>query len=66
MAVIADKCPHIQVDVVDLNQERIKKWNSKIQIIYQYSVCLSEIINRCRGINLNFSTWLKKRLRKQI
>ena len=28
MAVIADKCPQIQVDIVDMNQERIKAWNS--------------------------------------
>ena len=27
MAVIAQKCPHIQVTVVDLNQERIDAWN---------------------------------------
>ena len=28
MAVIADKCPKINVDVVDINEERIKQWNS--------------------------------------
>ena len=27
MAVIALKCPHIQVNVVDINQERIDAWN---------------------------------------
>ena len=27
MAVIADRCPHIQVTVVDLNVERIAAWN---------------------------------------
>ena len=28
MAVIADKCPNIQIDVVDLNNERISNWNN--------------------------------------
>jgi UDPglucose 6-dehydrogenase len=27
MAVIALKCPHIKVNVVDINQERIDAWN---------------------------------------
>ena len=27
MAVIADKCPEIQVNVVDINQNRINEWN---------------------------------------
>ena len=29
MAVIAEKCPEIEVYVVDMNAERIKKWNDK-------------------------------------
>ena len=28
MAVIADKCPDIKVEVVDINIERINQWNS--------------------------------------
>ena len=28
MAVIADKCPQLNVNVVDTNQERIDLWNS--------------------------------------
>jgi UDPglucose 6-dehydrogenase len=27
MAVIADRCPHVQVTVVDINQARIGAWN---------------------------------------
>ena len=27
MAVIADRCPDIQVNVVDLNEDRISAWN---------------------------------------
>ena len=29
MAVIADQCPELNVEVVDLNEDRIKKWNDK-------------------------------------
>ena len=29
MAVIALKCPHINVNVVDINQDRIDAWNSE-------------------------------------
>ena len=29
MAVIAKHCPKIQINVVDLNSERIRKWNDK-------------------------------------
>ena len=28
MAVIADKCPHLDVYVLDLNKNRIRDWNS--------------------------------------
>ena len=38
MAVIADKCPDIIVDVVDINEERIQKWN-KISIGIGLMIC---------------------------
>ena len=28
MSVIADKCPNLNINVVDKNSERIKLWNS--------------------------------------
>ena len=28
MAVIADNCPHLQINVVDINQKRIDLWNN--------------------------------------
>ena len=28
MAVIASNCPELKVDVIDINEERIKAWNS--------------------------------------
>jgi UDPglucose 6-dehydrogenase len=57
MAVIADRCPHIQVTVVDLNAERIAAWNdpdpSRLPV---YEPGLDAVVVRCRGRNLHFST----------
>lgn len=57
MAVIADRCPHIQVTVVDLNAARIASWNdddlSKLPV---FEPGLDQIVGRCRGKNLHFST----------
>ncbi|MGB7565199.1 MAG: nucleotide sugar dehydrogenase [Prochlorococcaceae cyanobacterium] len=57
MAVIADRCPHIHVTVVDLNDRRIAAWNdddlSKLPV---YEPGLAELVGRCRGRNLHFST----------
>ena len=35
MAMIAYKCPHIKVVVVDINQSRIDAWNSDALPIYE-------------------------------
>lgn len=57
MAVIAQKCPDIQVTVVDLNEERIASWNdTNIDNIPIYEPGLSEIVAEARGRNLFFST----------
>ncbi len=57
MAVIADKCPEIQVTLVDLNAERIAAWNSAdLGELPIYEPGLSEIIERTRHKNLFFST----------
>ena len=57
MAVIADRCPHIQVTVVDLNVARVAAWNdpdlSKLPV---YEPGLDGVVGRCRGRNLHFST----------
>lgn len=54
MAMIAKQCPDIQVDVVDLNSERIKAWNSSMLPIYEPG--LDEVVFEARGRNLQFST----------
>lgn len=61
MAIIAQKCPHIQVTVVDLNEERIAAWNdADVNNIPIYEPGLSEIVKEARGRNLFFSTEVDK------
>lgn len=61
MSVIAQKCPGIQVTVVDLNQERINSWNNKdVTKIPIYEPGLSDIVKEARGRNLFFSTEVEK------
>jgi UDPglucose 6-dehydrogenase len=61
MAVIAEKCPHIKVTVVDLNEKRIADWNdSDINNIPIYEPGLHEIVSKARGRNLFFSTDVDK------
>ncbi len=65
MAVMADKCPHIQFNVVDMNPERIESWNSnKLEELPIYEPGLSQIIERCRGKNLHFSCDVKGNISK--
>jgi UDPglucose 6-dehydrogenase len=57
MAVVADRCPHIQVTVVDLNEERIGAWNSvDLSLLPIYEPGLDEVVGRARGRNLHFTT----------
>lgn len=61
MAVIAQKCPHIQVTVVDLNVERIAAWNNEnTDNIPIYEPGLNAIVAEARGRNLFFSTEVDK------
>ncbi|GAA5914754.1 UDP-glucose 6-dehydrogenase [Sporobolomyces salmoneus] len=53
-SMIAHKCPHIQVTIVDVNADRIAAWNSDHLPIYEPG--LEEIVKKCRGKNLFFST----------
>ena len=60
MSVIADKCPDIEVNVVDMNQEKIDLWNSKnLNNLPVFETGLDKIIERCRGVNLHFSSNIK-------
>ena len=61
MAMIAQKCPEISVSVVDLNEERIRAWNSDELPIYEPG--LLEIVKEARNRNLFFSTNIDENLR---
>lgn len=57
MAVIAKMCPEIQVTVVDINPDRIAKWNDQdLNKLPIYEPGLAEIVGETRGKNLHFST----------
>jgi UDPglucose 6-dehydrogenase len=54
MAKIAQKCPDITVNVVDINKSRIDAWNGDNLPVYEPG--LLEIVKQSRGRNLFFST----------
>ena len=57
MAVIAQKCPELNIDIVDINEKRIAAWNDEdVNNIPVYEPGLSEIVKETRGRNLFFST----------
>lgn len=57
MSVIAQKNPHIQVTVVDLNSARIDAWNSEsLDELPVYEPGLDQVVAEARGRNLFFST----------
>ena len=64
MAIIANKCRNIRVDVVDINIERIKKWNSSdLEELPIYEPGLAEIVSSCRGKNLFFSNHVEEKIK---
>ncbi|MBN1542335.1 UDP-glucose 6-dehydrogenase [candidate division KSB1 bacterium] len=54
MAVIAAKCPHYKVTIVDINAEKIRQWQTDDLPIYEPG--LLDIVKQARGRNLFFST----------
>jgi UDPglucose 6-dehydrogenase len=54
MAVFARKCPEYKITVADINEERIKAWNSDSLPIYEPG--LDEVVKEVRGKNLFFTT----------
>ena len=61
MAMIANRCPGIDVHVVDINPNRIAAWNSDELPIYEPG--LHEIVVENRGKNLHFSTDVAEAIR---
>ncbi|HOD74901.1 MAG TPA: nucleotide sugar dehydrogenase, partial [Syntrophorhabdaceae bacterium] len=62
MAMIAYKCPQYRVTVVDINHEKIERWNSDDLPVYEPG--LDEIIRATRGKNLFFETDIDKGIRE--
>ncbi|MFP9116219.1 UDP-glucose 6-dehydrogenase [Flavobacterium sp. RNTU_13] len=61
MAVIAAKCPHIKVTIVDLNEARIAAWNNEnLDNLPVYEPGLADVVAQARGRNLFFSTEVDK------
>lgn len=62
MSVIAKNCPEHRVTVVDVNEERIKAWQSDNLPIYEPG--LDEVVRIARGRNLFFSTDVDRGIRE--
>ena len=55
MAVIALKCPDINVTVIDTNPDKIKAWNGPLNNLPVYEPGLADVVGEARGRNLFFS-----------
>ena len=65
MAVIALKCPHLNVTVVDANSKKIKAWNGPLDKLPVYEPGLSDkVVKEARGQNLFFSEDISGNIRK--
>ena len=65
MSVIAYNCPDWQINVVDINADRINSWNNQdLTKLPVFEPGLEKIIKKCRGINLFFSTNIKENIAK--
>ena len=61
MAVMASKCPDIEFNVVDINNEKINKWNNQnLDELPVYEPGLRLLIEKYRNKNLFFSTEINK------
>lgn len=57
MAVMADNCPGVEINVVDVDQQRIDCWNNLNNVsLPVYEPGLQDVLGRVRGRNLHFST----------
>ncbi|GAT63260.1 UDP-glucose 6-dehydrogenase [Paludibacter jiangxiensis] len=65
MAVIADKCPDIDVTIVDLNAQRIAQWNDDdLSNLPVFEPGLSDVVAKTRNRNLFFSTDVENAIRE--
>jgi len=64
MAVIALKCPHINVFVIDANPDKIEAWNGPLDKLPVYEPGLSKVVKKVRNRNLFFSKDIKGSIEK--
>lgn len=65
MAVFAEKCPEVIFNVIDINNEKIKNWNSNdLSKLPIYEPGLTDLISKVRNKNLFFSNELENNIRK--
>ena len=64
MAVIALKCPEINITVVDNNPMKIYSWNGPLDNLPVYEPGLAEIVKEVRGKNLFFSDDIAESIEK--
>ena len=64
MTVIAKYCPEVVVNVVDVNEDRIKRWNGDCENLPIFEPGLAEIVSDVRDKNLFFSTEVKNAIKK--
>ena len=63
MSIIAQKNPHIKVNVVDMNADKIKAWKSEnLENLPVYEPGLSKVVKEARGRNLFFSSDVNKHI----
>ena len=62
MAVLAAKCPHIKVTIVDINKQRIAAWKSDQLPVYEPG--LLEMVKQSRNRNLFFSTSINAKIKE--
>lgn len=62
MAMIAKKCPDVDVTVVDINEEKIAAWMSDELPVFEPG--LLEVVKARLGVNLHFSTDVDKAIRE--
>ena len=64
MSVIALKCPHINVNVVDANPDKINAWNGPLDDLPVFEPGLREVVEKARDRNLFFSTDIAENIEK--
>ncbi|MDB3874121.1 nucleotide sugar dehydrogenase [Flavobacteriaceae bacterium] len=64
MAVIALKCPNINVTVVDMNKEKIQQWNGNLEELPVYEPGLKDVVAKVRNKNLFFTNKIDESIQK--